>query len=194
MTKWPPGEPFVLGRALGTIFAAPPRKGARCASMSAAGIYVLGSGRLPLKQIGTAPPVSPPPIPPKPGSNCRQPEGIDPGRRVGDISVGIVPAGQPDRIGGDDRVVIAAAVVVEARLLVGILPLKTDRVGDIRLRLPGDAAPRAKVGAPCDPAIVVGQFLRRAEQVDMIILKRGERVGAVRRAWSSGRRLPGLCR
>ena len=65
------------------------------------------------------------------------------------------------------------AVVVQAAFRIEILPLKPQRVVDFAHVQPGDLAVGAVVGGPDDFAFGVGEFLRGAEVVELVVVGLG---------------------
>ena len=63
-------------------------------------------------------------------------------------------------------------VVVRPAFLVEILPLKTQRIVDLAYVEPGDLAVGAVMGGPDDFACGVGEFLRCAEVVELVVVGR----------------------
>ena len=62
------------------------------------------------------------------------------------------------------------AVVVQATFLVEVLALETQRVVDFSYVEAGDFTVGAVVGGPDDFAVVIGEFLWRAEGVELAVV------------------------
>ncbi len=126
-----------------------------------------------------------------------QPQRIYPPCRIRHVLVLIQPTGQLDRIrrqiSPQPRVVIPVAVVMQAAFAVEVLPLKAQWLVQVVLAGQGqcgDFAVGVVLRGPDDVAAVVGEFLRGAEVVELVVERAGF-FGPLPSSSARGRKVPG---